>query len=150
MRWNLSVAGLAASWGFIALIVAHVRLSAETLAFYRVALAALTMALVLAAARELARLRVARGDLARLVGLGAGLAGHWFLYFETIKLASVAVAVVTVYTAPIFLALLAPVFLVESRSRVALAALVPGAAGIVLVALAGGGSGGRVGAAGIA
>src|ERR671938_1680079 len=137
MRWNLSVAGLAASGGFIALIVAHVRLSAETLAFYRVALAALTMALGLAAARQLRRLRVSPGDLARLGALGAGLAGHWFLYFETIKLASVAVAVVTVYTAPIFLALLAPVFLVEGRSRVALAALVPGAAGIVLIAVAG-------------
>src|SRR5919204_1669900 len=149
MRWNLSVAGLAASWGFIALIVAHVRLSAETLAFYRVAIAAVTMALVLAAARQLARLRVARGDLARLAALGGGLAVHWFLYFETIKLASVAVAVVTVYTAPIFLALLAPLFLVEGRSRVALAALVPGAAGVLLIPIPGR-PGGHIRALGIA
>jgi drug/metabolite transporter (DMT)-like permease len=58
---------------------------------------------------------------------------HWYLFFETIKLSSVAVAVLTVYTAPVFLALLAPLFLPERRSRIALAALVPAAVGLVLM-----------------
>ncbi|MGH3103174.1 MAG: DMT family transporter [Gaiellaceae bacterium] len=137
MRWNLSVAGLAASWGFIAIIVAGVDLDAVVLVFYRLALAALTVAagLVLLRRRELFRLPALR---ARTIAAGAGLAVHWFLFFLTIKLASVAVAVLTVYTAPIFLSLLAPVFLPEARRRVALAALVPGGAGIALIALGGG------------
>src|SRR5919202_2344732 len=140
MRWNLSVAGLAASWGFIAVIVAHVRLPAQVLAFYRVSIAAATL---LAALALLGRLPLAALPEERLrTGLvGAGLGAHWFLFFETIKLASVAVAVVTVYTAPIFLAVLAPLALPEPRSRVALAALAPGAAGIVLIALGGSGGG---------
>jgi DME family drug/metabolite transporter len=49
--------------------------------------------------------------------------------------------VVTVYTAPLFISAVAPFFLPESWSRVALAALVPAAAGIVLIALAGNGGG---------
>ena len=43
----------------------------------------------------------------------------------------------TFYTAPIFLAVLAPLFLPEQLSNVALGALVPGGIGIALVALAG-------------
>lgn len=137
MRWNVSVAALAASWGFISVIVAGVDLDAVVLVFFRLALAAVTVAafaLLVVRRREL--LRLPPRPLGLLV-IGAVLAAHWFLFFETIKLASVAVAVLTVYTAPIFLALLAPRFLPETRSRVALAALVPAAAGLVLIALAG-------------
>src|SRR5207344_2226665 len=56
-------------------------------------------------------------------------------------LSSVAVAVLTVYTAPVFLALLAPLFLPEQRSRVALAALVPASLGLVLMSTWNGGGG---------
>lgn len=136
MKWNLSVAGLATSWGFISVIVASVDLSAQALVFFRLALAALTLGLALGVGRrlDLLRLPAHRG---RVALIGATLAGHWFLFFETIKLSSVAVALVTVYTAPIFLALLAPLFLPERRSAVALAALVPAGAGLLLIALTG-------------
>jgi drug/metabolite transporter (DMT)-like permease len=141
MRWNLSVAALAASWGFIAVIVAGVSLSAEVLVFYRLAIAAALLWLGLVLLRRIDRGSLHEGG-ARLVALGAILGAHWFLFFETIKLSSVAVALVTVYTAPIFMAVLAPIFLPERRSGIALAALVPGAAGIALIA-AGGSNGGH-------
>lgn len=134
MRWNVAVAGLAASWGFIAVLVAAVDLDATTLVFFRLALASLTMAVALAIVRP-ALLRPASGQ-ASLVVLGVILAVHWFLYFQTIKLSSVALAVVTVYTAPIFIALVGPFVLPEPRSLVSLLALVPATAGIVLIALA--------------
>ena len=136
MRWNLAVAGLAASWGVISVIVAGVDLDARALVFWRLALAALTVAAMLAAVGQLALLRLPERAW-RVALVGAVLAAHWFLFFETIKRSSVAVAVLMVYTAPIFLAALAPLFLPERRSRVALAALVPAAAGLVLIALAG-------------
>lgn len=136
MRWNLSVAALAAAWGFISVIVADVALGASALVFYRLALAALTVG-VLALAGRRARLLRPPADWRSVVALGVTLGAHWFLYFATIKLSSVAVAVVTVYTAPLFLAAVAPFFLPETRSRVALAALVPATAGIVLIAIAG-------------
>jgi drug/metabolite transporter (DMT)-like permease len=90
--------------------------------------------------RRRALLRPGRGS-AGLATLGLVLAAHWSLYFLTIKLSSVAVAVVTVYTAPLFIAGVAPLFLPEKWSLVALGALVPAAAGIALIALAGNGGG---------
>ena len=75
-----------------------------------------------------------------MVAVGVVLAVHWYLFFETIKLSSVAVAVLTVYTAPVFLALLAPLFLPERRSRVALVALIPASLGLVLMSTWGSGA----------
>jgi drug/metabolite transporter (DMT)-like permease len=140
VRWNVSVAGLAAAWGFISVIVADVSLDAAVLVFYRLAFAAITVCVLALVTR--------RGHLLRppptwpgAVALGLVLGVHWTLYFLTIKLSSVVVAVVTVYTAPLFLAAVAPVFLPEARSRVALGALVPAVCGIVLIAFAGNGGG---------
>jgi drug/metabolite transporter, DME family len=142
MRWNLAVAALAASWGLIAIIVREVDLDAQVLVFYRLAFAALALLVVAVAVRQLAKLRIER-HRGRIVLIGVMLGVHWFLYFATIKLSSVAVAVLMAYLAPIAIALIAPFVLPEARSRVALAALVPAAAGVTLVAL-GGEEGGAV------
>jgi drug/metabolite transporter, DME family len=138
MRWNMSVAGLAASWGFIAILVAAVDLDATVLVFYRLALAAATVGAVALVGRRRALLRPGRAWFG-IAALGLALAAHWSLYFLTIKLSSVAIAVVTVYTAPLFISAVAPLFLPERWSRVALVAVVPATAGIVLIALAGNG-----------
>jgi drug/metabolite transporter (DMT)-like permease len=143
LRWNLAVAALAASWGLIAVIVRKVDLDAQVLVFYRLAFAALTLGLVALVLRQLAKLRLER-HRAWIAVIGVVLGAHWFLYFATIKLSSVAVAVLMAYLAPIAIALVAPFVLPEPRSRVALVALVPAAAGVALVAL-GGDEGGSVG-----
>ena len=143
MRWNLAVAALATSWGFISVIVVGVTLGPLPLTVDRTALAALAILVVLALTRRLHLLRVPGGRA--LLGLsGALLAAHWWCYFEAIKLAGAAVANFTVYTAPVLLAAVAPLVLPEARSRVVMAALVPGGAGLLLIALAGGGGGGHV------
>jgi drug/metabolite transporter (DMT)-like permease len=139
--WNAVVAGIAASWGFVSVIVAGVDLPVEALVFWRCLLAALTLPAILLLLGRLDALALRRRRL-QVLGLGVLLALHWVLFFETIKRASVAVAILLVYTAPIFLAVLAPLLLPERRSRVALAALGISAPGIVLIALGGeGGSG---------
>ncbi len=136
MRWNLALAGLAASWGFIAVLVAAVDLGAPSLAFLRLALAAVTLAAVALVSGRLSALAPG-GRLPALVTLGIVQAAHWLLFFEAIKLGSVAVAVLTFYTAPVFLAVLAPTLLPEHVSNVALGALLPGAVGVWLIASAG-------------
>lgn len=148
MRWNLALAALAASWGFIAVLVAAVELGAEPLAFGRLALAAATLALVAAASGSLSALRPGR-RLLPLAVLGAVQGAHWLLFFLAVELGSVALAVITFYAAPVLIALAAPMALREPLSRVTLASLVPGAAGIALVAT-GGDAGGRVSAAALA
>ena len=95
MRWNLALAGLAASWGFIAVLVAAVNLGAASLSFLRLAIAALTLgAAALLSGR--AGLLAPGGKLPALVVLGVVQGAHWLLFFEAIKLGSVALAVLTV------------------------------------------------------
>jgi DME family drug/metabolite transporter len=136
VRWNLSVALLAASWGLISVLVSAVDLDATVLVFYRLLLAAVTVGAVAVGSRRRHLLR-SDGAWRGLLAMGLVLATHWTLFFLTIKLSSVAVAVVTVYTAPILISVAAPIFLPETRSRVTVAALVPATTGIVLIALAG-------------
>jgi drug/metabolite transporter (DMT)-like permease len=135
-RWNLAVAGLAGAWGFVSVIVAGIALSGEVLVFWRCLVAGASILLLLAAFGRPGVLLLRRRR-AQVLGLGLLLALHWTLFFETLKRASVAVAILTVYTAPIFLAVLAPLLLPERRSRIGLVALAVSAPGIVLIALAG-------------
>ena len=137
MRWNLAVAGLSASFGFVSIIVGGIDLESPVLVFYRCLFAVPAIALALFVTRRLLVLRHRLSFRAALL-LGTTLGVHWFLFFETIKQSSVAFALLAAYVAPILVALLAPVVLPERRSPVALAALVPAAAGLALVALAGG------------
>ena len=131
------MAGIACSWGFVSVIVAGVDLSGETLVFWRCALAALTLPPLLLVLGRL-RALVPRVRRFQLLGVALLLAAHWVLFFETIKRASVAAAILLVYTAPIFLAVLAPLLLPERRSRVGLLALAVSGPGIGLIALGGG------------
>ena len=133
MRWNAGLAALAAAWGLVAVLAGAVSVDAGPLAFLRLALAALTLGAVAVATRRVDTLAPG-GHLRTLVALGIVQAAHWWLFFETVKRGSVALAVLTFYTAPIFLAILAPLFLPERLSNVALGALVPGGIGIALVA----------------
>ena len=133
MRWNLGVAALASSWGFIWIIADHLSLGAISLVFWRVGLGALALGIgaVVSGRRDLLRLgKTGRWTLL----LGPGLALIWFCNFETMKLSSVAVGVLTAYTSPIFLALLAPLFLPERLSRAVLIFLPIALGGITLIA----------------
>jgi drug/metabolite transporter (DMT)-like permease len=137
VRWNLALAGLAVCWGVISLIAADVRLSALVLVFDRVTLAVVAIALGVAVAGrwDLLHIEEQRG---RLLLASLALALHWVTFFAAIKLSSIAVGNLTTYTAPILLAVVAPFVLPERRSAVAAAAIVPAAAGLTLIALAGG------------
>jgi drug/metabolite transporter (DMT)-like permease len=134
--WNLAVAGIAASWGFVSVIAAGVDLPAAALVFWRCAIAAVTVPALVLVVRRVRLLAVAQRR-PQVLGLALLVAVHWALLFETLKLASVAVAILTVYTAPIFLAVLAPLLLPEARSRIGLIALAISAPGIALIALGG-------------
>ena len=62
MRWNAALGALAASWGFIAVLVASVDLGAEALAFWRLAFAAVTLALAALATGHLGLLAPGGGS----------------------------------------------------------------------------------------
>lgn len=134
MRWKLALGALAASWGFIAVLVAAVDLEAEALAFWRLSLAAATLA-AFALVSGRSRLLAPGGRLPALVLLGAIQGAHWLLFFEAVKEGSVALAVLTFYAAPLVLAVLAPFVLPERWSAVVLGSAGVGAVGVALIAL---------------
>jgi drug/metabolite transporter (DMT)-like permease len=127
---------MAASWGFVSIIVAGLDLGGEELVFWRCLIAGLTLPAILLALGRLDVLALRRRRF-EVLALGLLLALHWVLFFETLKRSSVAVAILTVYTAPVFVAVLAPRVLPEPRSRVGLLALALSAPGLVLIAVAG-------------
>ncbi len=139
MKARAGLAALAASWGLIAVLVGWVDLGAPALVLLRLAIGAVSLAVVAVVLR--ARLDPS-GNVRALLVLGALQGAHWLLFFETVKLGSVALAVLTFYTAPIVLAVVAPPVLGERTSTAALVALPVGAAGVALVALGGGGDAG--------
>jgi len=139
MRWNLGVAALAGSWGFIWIIADHLHLGALSIVFWRIALSVLALGLGVLFSGRKELLRIGKPGRWTLL-LGPGLALVWFCNFEAMKLSSVAVAVLATYTAPVFLALLAPIFLPERFSRVAWLALPIASGGLALTMLGGDGS----------
>lgn len=140
MRWKVALGALAASWGFIAVLAASVELGAEALAFWRLLLATLTLAVAAAASRRLDLLRT-HGRLAPLAMLGVAQGAHWLLFFEAVEHGSVALAVLTFYAAPLLIAVAAPLFLPERLSRVVLGACLVSAVGIAAIALDDGANG---------
>jgi drug/metabolite transporter (DMT)-like permease len=139
VRWNLAVAGLASSWGLISLIAAGVHLSAVVLVFARVLIAvvAILVAILVLRRGDLLRVRSQRGWLACA---SVGLAVHWVTFFAAIKLSSIAVGNLTAYSAPIIIAVVAPLVLSERRSWVAASAILPASIGLALIALTSTGS----------
>ena len=143
MRWNAALGALAASWGLIAVLAASVDLGAEALAFWRLALAAVTLGAV-AVGTGRASLLAPQGRLGALALLGVVQGAHWLLFFEAVDHGSVALAVLTFYAAPLVIALVAPIVLPERYSPVVLVSCGVGAVGILAIALGGGGTeGGR-------
>lgn len=127
---SLAVAGCAVAWGLVPLIVREVDLPPLALVFFRVALSALAIGLVVAAARRSLRIPARAAPV-----LGVLLAAHWGVYFTAIQETSVASAVLITYTAPVFVALIAPAAIGEHVPRssvVALALSLAGAAAITL------------------
>ena len=140
MRWNLGVAALASSWGFIWIIADHLSLGAISIVFWRIGLSVLVCGVGVVVSGRTDLLRIGKVRRWTLL-LGPGLALIWFCSFEAMKLSSVAVAVLATYTSPIFLALLAPLFLPERLSRAVLIALPIALGGLALIVFASNGSG---------
>lgn len=138
---SLLIAACALTWGFIGIVVREVHLPALAIVFFRVALSAGSIGLLLVA--------VGRRDLLRpppraVFALGVLLAIHWGLYFAAIKETSVASAVLITYAAPIFMALLAPALIREHVPAVSVVALAVSVAGILAISLSGGSGGEQV------
>ncbi len=111
-------------------------MSALAIVFWRVALGAAAIALALVVLRRRSGLRLpGKAPL----GLGVLLAIHWGFYFSAIQETSVASAVLITYTAPVFMALLAPRILRERLTRRQGVSLLVSLGGVMAIGLSAGG-----------
>jgi len=126
------VAAAAIIWGSNGVIVNWVPYDAYAIAFFRVLFASLTLLPVVLLTRKPETMRAARSWRVML-SLGLLLALGWTLLFHSMKLIAIANAVLLNYTAPIFVALLAPLFLKEKLEKSTLLALAISVAGIAVI-----------------
>jgi len=104
------VAVAAVIWGSNGVIVNSVPYDAQTVAFFRVLFASLTLLPVVLFTRKSEVISVARSwrSWKVMLSLGSLLALGWTLLFQSMKLIAIANAVFLNYTAPIFATLLVP------------------------------------------
>ena len=129
------VAAAAIIWGSNGVIVNSVSYDAQTVAFFRVLFASLTLLPVVLLTRKPEVISVARsrGSWKVMLSLGLLLALGWTLLFQSMKLIAIANAVFLNYTAPIFATLLVPLLLKEKLEKSTLLALAISVAGILLI-----------------
>ena len=115
----LCVAIAAASWGTWPLILRHAETIAPMPAMLEsaVVMAVLTLITGLTATRDRLAVKATRRDWLGVAWLGIGDAANFALFFGAYKVTSVAVAVLTHYLTPIFVALAAPLLLRETATR---------------------------------
>jgi DME family drug/metabolite transporter len=143
---SITIAACAASWGGMGIVVRELHMPSLAIVFFQEVQGALVGALVALAWRP----AVLRPPPPGVIALGLVLAVHFGCLFGAVRETSVASAILVTYSAPILIAILAPLVLGERVSRVTAAALGVSAAGVAVIALVGGGSGGSVRPAGIA
>lgn len=105
------------------------------IAAWRLALATLVLAPLVLKYRQPELRSLTRGELALGLLSGAFLAIHFATWITSLEFTTVASSVVLVSTSPLFVALLAPLFLKESISRLVTAGLALALGGVIIVAI---------------
>lgn len=129
------VALAAMTWGTIPIFVRMVHAHPAVIVFWRVVFAAGVAIANLALTKRLGALKaLSRRRFAALIAMGCLLALNWGLYLGSLKLTTVAVAVLLAYLGPVFVAVLTPVLSSErfdTRLLVPMALALAGVAAIV-------------------
>ncbi len=130
---ELTVAGIAAFWGSIGLVVREIDLSAVTIVTFRVAIAAVALGAWLVLRPDGHGRRIVVYRPARTVVQGITLAVHWVLFFAALQRAPVGLVTLLVYVAPVLVAAVAPFTLGEHLTRRVVVALALGLGGSALL-----------------
>lgn len=126
------IAAAAIIWGSNGVIVNRVPLDAYSITFFRVLFGGITLLPVVLLTRKTETMNAVR-SWSTILSLGFLLALGWVLLFHSMKLIAIANAVLLNYTAPIFVALLAPLILQEKLEKSTLIALPISVVGIVVI-----------------
>lgn len=118
-------------WGFTGILGALITVSAVSLVWYRVLIAAISLFLYFKLNKT--ALRVSRSTFLKLIFTGALVGGHWILFFASIKLSTVPVTLVCLSSITLFTAIFEPLINKKRISRLEILAGALIIAGIILI-----------------
>lgn len=118
-------------WGFTGILGALISISAVQLVWYRVLIAALSLFLYFKFSRK--TIAVSRKSFVQLIFIGAMVGAHWILFFASIKLANVPVALVCLSSITLFTAFLDPFISKKKISRLEIIAGILIVIGIIII-----------------
>lgn len=95
-------------WGFTAILGALISLPALHLVWFRMLIAALSMLGYMLFLKK--QLTIGKLPIAKLMGIGCIVCLHWLTFFHSIKISTVAVALVSLSATALFTSLLEPLF----------------------------------------
>ncbi len=130
---ELEIAGIAAFWGSIGLVVREVDLPTVEIVTFRVAIASLGIGAFLFLRPDGRGWSLLAHRPLRTVVQGVMLAVHWVLFFAALQRAPLGTVVLIVYLAPVLVAVVAPATLGEHLTRRVGFALVLALVGSVLL-----------------
>ncbi len=132
MKGYLKIIMAAIIWGSLGTVVRFIHLPTLVLVFYRVAFAAIAILVYITIGRKTETLAVGK-RLYWIIAMGILLTINWTAFFFSVRLTSVANAVLITYTAPILVAILAPLILKEKLEKITIASLAISLVGIALI-----------------
>jgi drug/metabolite transporter (DMT)-like permease len=136
LRGYLLISGALAIWSTWGLVVRFLGKPAAVIVFYNALFALMFQGVVLLFAGRRKKLNLS-AELGPVVLLGICALVNTLSFFYALRVTSIATALLTHYTAPVFVAVLAPLMLKDRMRRSTLAALCVSAAGLVLIFLRG-------------
>ncbi|POY36054.1 EamA family transporter [Solitalea longa] len=95
-------------WGFTAILGKLISVSALSLVWYRVIIAATALFIFLKFKKS--SFKVSKQDLLQLIGIGLMVTLHWVCFFHSIKISTVSVALVCLSSQTLFTGILEPLF----------------------------------------
>ncbi|WP_027107939.1 DMT family transporter [Lacticigenium naphthae] len=104
-------------FGSIGLFVRYIPLSSLDIAFYRAFIGALFIGIYSLVRKQSFSFQQIKANRMPLLVSGTALGLNWVFLFKAFQTTTIAAATLSYYTAPIWVALLAPVFLKESVSK---------------------------------
>jgi len=133
LKGYIQIATAAVLFGLIGIFVKlTTQMPLGSIIFYRLLFGLVAIALFFACCRRLSELRLGQKKQYILL-LGLMQAGTMLSYFISVKHTSVSIAVLLLYTAPVYVTLLSPLLLKEYINRRSIFALVISIIGVILV-----------------
>ncbi|WP_071395146.1 DMT family transporter [Bacillus tuaregi] len=120
-------------FGSIGIFVKNIQLSSSEIALYRGMIGGIFLLGTCFLIKQKLSLKQIRANLLLLFLSGAALGFNWIFLFEAYKYTTVSNATLSYYFAPIFVMLLAPVFLKEKLTRMKVMSIVTAMLGLFLV-----------------